>query len=166
MKSKMLLGLAGLLIVSMLAISLVSGESVIYRANGTLDTYNPDYPGYGDAMVVVGSWAIKIEDGAVDFKARYLEENILEEIPGTIDKFMLVLTSVDSVTIDGSNCEILGTIVWYKIGWDHETGKPKFQWPYFDTYSKITINTSGIWIDIWFSDGIWEIEGSTLSIHY
>ncbi|MFQ6080938.1 MAG: hypothetical protein ACE5OW_04655 [Candidatus Bathyarchaeia archaeon] len=142
MKSKILLALAGLLIVSTLFISPVSAQSpVIYRANGTLDEYNPGVT----AEIFVGSWRIKIKDNKVNFKARYLELNVVEQIPGTKDKFRLVLTDVTTISISGSQCEIEGTLVFYKRGFDPVTGE--FGFYTFSFTTKITIDPSEIQID-------------------
>jgi len=172
MKSKMLLALACLLMVSVLVISPASAEKVIYRANGTLDEYNPasTNPNVLWDWIVVGSWSIKIdEDGEVDFRARYLEENGPDneiDIPGTLDKFIIALEEVTSgPIIIGDNCEFVGNLVFYKYGWDLATGKPKLYTLYFPDAMVVTTD-SVIRIYLPTVQAVWTIRGSTLSIHY
>ena len=167
----MLLSLASLLIVSTLVISPVSAKKVVYRANGTLDQYND--PMYDGAIVFQGSWNIKIkENNEVDFEVRFLEKNINEEIPGTFDKFKIVLTQLDSLDITDSVCVIEGTLVWHKTGWDLEAPDGYIGDPpgniYFREFSmvvRITIDPSDLLI-VWDIDNNIGFEGSTLSIHY
>ncbi|NIT56322.1 MAG: hypothetical protein GWN00_08835 [Aliifodinibius sp.] len=165
MKSKMLLALAGLLMVSVLFISPICAQSVTYRANGTLDGYNPVVWFHDNCEIVVGGWTIKIYDDSVDFKAWYLEENILEEIPGTLDKFRLSLTDGTVVGSTDGTVVVQGTIDVHKIGWDPATGKPKITTSTWAP-ATITIDTSGIEIDIPSDPDTWEIGGITLSIRY
>jgi len=172
MKSKMLLALAGLLIVSMVVVSPVSAEKVIYRASGTLDEYNPlsTNPRVLWDWIVVGGWRIKIdEDGEVDFRACYLEKNGPDneiDIPGTLDLFIIVLKEVTSgPIISGDNCEFVGDFVFYKFGHDLATGKPKLFLLDFPDATIVT-DDSGIWIYLPTIQEVWTIRGSTLSIHY
>jgi hypothetical protein len=166
MKSKLLLALTGLLIVSMLVISPTSARKADYKAVGTLDSYLDPLP----AEVFKGVWKIRIENGEVEFKARYLEKNIGEEIPGTLDRFTFVITVSDFSIVDGV-CEINGNSVWHKIGWDNPIAHDgpnyvdlpgshymwSWEWP-----MSITIDGDGI--EILIPEG--GIVGSTLSIHY
>lgn len=172
MKSKMLLALAGLLIVSMVVISPVSAKKVIYRASGTLDEYNPasTNPTVLWDWIVVGTWSIKInKDGGVHFRAWYLEVNGPDneiDIPGTLDLFIIVLKEVTSgPIISGDNCEFVGNLVFYKFGHDLATGKPKLYILDFPN-ARIVTDDSGIWIYLPTVQAVWTIGGSTLSIHY
>jgi hypothetical protein len=56
----------------MLALSTMPAQAkgLLYRANGTLDTYNVG----ATAELVVGSWNIEISEDLVDFRARWLED--------------------------------------------------------------------------------------------
>lgn len=164
MKNKTLLTLAAFFMASMPVISMVSAGRVICRANGTLDEYNVEVPELTKARILVGSWRIKIQDDTVDFKARWLEENVEEEIPGTKDRFKLVLTEVTAFGIDGAYCEIMGTLELYKTGWDVETGKPMFSVRTIED-ALIVITPSEIWIWFWPGEP-WTIRGSTISIYY
>jgi len=162
MKSKMLLALASLLIVSMVVTSPVSAQGVTYQAFGTLDEYNPDIPELNRARLVGGIWRINIKDDAVNFRSFHVELNVEEQIPGTYDVFRLVLTEVTDVTIDDSHCEIEGTLVLYKIGFEPYTGEFGF-WTIELDGATITIDPSGIWI-YWPPWEPWAIGGSTLFI--
>ncbi len=151
-----------LLIVSMLALSTMpaQAEGLLYLANGTLDTYNETVS--ADAELVVGSWNIEIsEDFEVNFKARWLEENIIEEIPGTKDRFRLTFTDVAEVTIGGSYVEINGTFVFHKMGWNVTTGIPYSRTQVFE--GRITIDSSGILVYFSLSEPDWLIRGSIRS---
>jgi len=172
MKSKMLLALAGLLIVSMLFISPVSAQKVVYRANGKLEQYaGTDL----SAEVANGRWNVKIKEGdgpkVEFFEAFYRELNIDEEAErspaGTIDTFKLTLTYYESVEIDDDECIISGaTIHVEKKWWNLETGKPEHIKD-FATWTdvEITIDSSEILIDLpWTTD--WDLSGPTLSVHY
>lgn len=175
MKRRMLLASAGLWIVIMLTISAAPVEAkiwpyVYYRANGKLDEYNPSLPGDFD-QIVAGSWRFIIHDGIYDFKACYLEENGPgPEIEGTFDKIKLTLTEPKSLSINSITgvCEIIGTLVAYKTGWDPATGKPAFWSPLFSIQdTKIVITESKIWIYLpipGFTE--WAVRGSTLSSQF
>jgi len=172
MKRKMLLVLAGLLIVSMLVISPVLAEDdVIYRANGKLEQYADAW----SSEIVNGRWNVEINetdfDLTVKFFAFYRELNIDEAIEnspaGTIDTFKLTLVNYDSVEIIDDACTISGaTIHFGKKWWNLATGKPeRVGWEFFDR--EITIDESGILIDLEPTLGQnFDISGPTLSIHY
>ena len=175
MKSPMVLALACFLMIPMLAISPASAERVIYRANGTLDRYNPDSEDivHWDT-IVVGRWTIKISEDhgeyEVDFVAFYMEKNgppphPLDEIEGTLDKFKVVVDEPTVSTLEDDICVIEATLIFHKTGWDPETGRPLFSTLIFSS-SQIRIDSSRIEIDLeMFTQAPWEIDGSTLSIH-
>lgn len=163
MNRKVLGALAGLLMVALLVISPVSAQAQtsLFRASGSLDAYNPSNAGL-TAQIVVGSWNVKISQLEVDFRARYLEENTIEEIPGTKDVFRLSFSEVTGVTVVGSSAEIEGTLEFAKKGWDPATGKPRFGTLVFPG-SRITIDESAILFFL--IPGLdWIIIGSTRSI--
>ncbi|MFX1513317.1 MAG: hypothetical protein ACFFCQ_12085 [Promethearchaeota archaeon] len=168
MKSKIFLVLSGLLIVSIPVISPVSAQSIIFRANGTLDEYNPTLPPvFLIDTIILGSWSIKInENYNVNFKAQFLEENGLEnpgDMPGTLDKFRINLIDGIVINIDDSTSEVKGTLIFDKSSWDINTGKPKFRTIVFEN-TGIVIDSSGIRIYLPIVPGMWIIGGSTLSI--
>jgi len=117
-KSRMLLVLAGLLMISMLAISPAYAQGVIYEANGTLDEYIEGTT----AEVYRGRWRIRIEGNDVTFRGWYLELNLDEEIPDTLDWFRLRLIPTSEPTIDGGVCTVEGDLVFRKLGWDNPMG--------------------------------------------
>jgi hypothetical protein len=170
----MLVMLAGLVIVSMLVVPTASAryilpDDVVYRAWGTLDEYNPDYGWSGNCRIIGGVRRLRISvDGAVAFTYCYLEENIQEEIPGTIDTWIIILKEVITppLTIIEDECEFVGLVVVYKFGWDTATGKRKV-WTWEEP-NRIKTTASGIWIN--WSEGPfpldWEVRGSTRFIHY
>jgi len=171
MKSKMLLALACLLMVATLVISPASAKKATYKAVGTLEEYvNPT-----TAVVYCGIWGIRIESGEVEFKAAYLELNLAEEIPGTLDTFILVLTEVTDLSVVDGVCEINGTVHWFKIGWDHPDASggpnyvdlpgPHYTWSW-DWPVSITIDPNGILILFGAPTNELGIVGSTLAIRY
>ena len=174
MKSRMLLVLAGLLMISMLAISPAYAQGVIYEANGTLDEYIEGTT----AEVYRGRWRIRIEGNDVTFRGWYLELNLDEEIPDTLDWFRLRLIPTSEPTIDGGVCTVEGDLVFRKLGWDNEEfgpNLPNYQdlpgpWytAKFAFEVTITINTDRILNDFHLEPpaNALGIEGSTIEISY
>jgi hypothetical protein len=169
MKSRILLVLAGFLIVSMLAISPASAHEVVYTANGKLD----EYVVVMAAEVYRGHWRIRIEDDKVIFRGWYLELNVDEEIPGTLDFFRLDLIDASEPIIDDGECIVEGTLVFRKIGWDNPFGPtmpgykdlPGARYTAKFTFCAIiTINPDGILIE--FPAPEQGIAGSTSCIQY
>lgn len=165
MQWKAIFVLSALLLVSFVITMPVSTQRVIYRATGTLDTY----PDYTDARIIQGNWVVTILDNNdVHFQAHYLEENIIEENPGTIDQFTLLFLEVSPANIIDSECTFTGILVWYKIGWDSEVytefppGKIYFS-DRLQIFVRITINPSEFILA--FESGPNIIVGSTLSLH-
>jgi len=146
--------------------ALTSASAFVYRANGKIVGYNPDYDWAFTSRQFGGSWVLRIDSSVVHFRAHWLEMNIQEEIPGTIDEFTLVFTSVSSVEVDGSICIITGSMTLCKKGWNTQTGKREFSTSAFQ--STVTVNTQLILIN--FIESLfpleWEITGQTHSVHY
>jgi hypothetical protein len=107
---------------STLTLQPISAETTIFRASGTLDEYIA--LGYDSARIVGGSWSVTINlDGELTFYAHWVEENIIEEIPGTIDTFRLYYDEAPEFDFDGSTCTIpMRLIVSVKMGWDNPVG--------------------------------------------
>lgn len=172
MTDRSFLALVVLLVVFVQAVLPLSAQvdSFLFRARGTLDEYNPllDLSGRGAGSSIifgVGNWAIEItEEHVVDFRGAYLEKNIFEEIPGTIDRFELTLTDVTGVRVNGDRVEVSGRLVFEKRGWNVLTGRPKFTT--FHYPARLVIDSSRILIFLGPWEPDWVIRGSILSIFY
>jgi len=146
----------------------VSAQEVNYKTSGLLNEYlTPN-----TAEVFWGSWEIRIENNDVSFRGRYLELNVEEEIPGTIDLFRLRLIDALVPVINDGVCMVEGNLVFRKIGWDNPLGPtlpgykdlpgPLYR-ARFTIYVRITIDSYGILIEF-DSPGIaGGIRGTTLS---
>jgi hypothetical protein len=107
-------------LLSGLALSNAEGPAVQYK--GTLDTWylDTDNSIYIDAKVVESSWRLRILDETAIFKAEFYELNILEEEPGTYDRFTIKMKTDDIIpTADGYI--ISGMSYWVKnVVWSWE----------------------------------------------
>lgn len=117
------------LVVALLLAPISAGDDgELIEADGSLDAYNPDIDfdvGASSAFILDGNWEARIDvDSAVEFRASYLELNVLEELPGTVDRFALTLTDLTEVSIGASHLAIAGTLVFDKAGTDTTTGEP------------------------------------------
>jgi hypothetical protein len=146
-------------------------ESVDYKANGKLVTY--DYDPWATAEVVNGRWSIIVKGDEVEFKAFYRERNLDEEEQspvGSIDHFWISLVELETITIDydTGECEITGDFYVKKKWWilpdnpDHPY-PPQVVWldPQWTGYGTVTIDETGIVNWFW-----GELQGPTLAIQY
>lgn len=164
MRKKVCLGLAFVMLLTLVTVPSSSAKGVEYSASGKVFSYqNPD-PN-ASAVVVGGDWNIKItSDGKVSFKLFYKEMNLISEFEGgapvgSVDQFTMTLIQPDYVEVHPGGCYVSGWFNIDKLAWRPEGSTPPKEHLYNFLgvqYGQIVIVPAGLWVDV----GPWALLGS------
>ena len=113
MKKLLSLTTSILLLASFLTISPIYAKSKLeFKANGKIDHY-ADWLDDPSAMIVGGSWNVKVKDGVACFSGYYRELNLDPEVEhspeGTVDHFRLSMVT-DDYWFEGDTLVMRGEI--------------------------------------------------------
>lgn len=167
MSKKTLFGLAFVMLLTLVTVPLSSAKEVEYRANGKVLSY-PDQGPNPSAVVVGGNWNIKIKGENVVFELFYREMNLIEQEgsapAGSVDHFYMSLVETWYVDVWGDGeCFVMGLFKVDKLAWRPEGSTPPIDhvYDYWGWRGLVYINPEGIWLSV----GLWNLIGSTTTVH-
>jgi hypothetical protein len=167
-----------LLLASFLTISPISAKGKLeFKANGKIDHY-ADWLDDPSAVIVGGSWNVKVKDGVACFSGYYRELNLDAEVEhspeGTVDHFRLSMVT-DDYWLEGDTLVMRGEMHVDKKMWIIEDdpdpwvvppGKAPQDWieDFIVAYPTVVrVDPSEMTYDYW-DDGV-NTYGTTLTYH-